>query len=87
MRLEMRVDEAIADVSGHPQQDWFRLLTDPDRAEMERMLGVGQLVTWPKVIGFRPMTNSSFADVYAHPAAAHDRQPPQDRGRPRSNTP
>ena len=30
-------------------QDWFRILTDPDPPELERMLGVGQLVTWPKV--------------------------------------
>ena len=30
-------------------QDWFRILTDPDTPELERMLGVGQLVTWPKV--------------------------------------
>lgn len=29
--------------------DWFRILTDPDREELERMMAVGQLVTWPKV--------------------------------------
>ena len=30
-------------------QDWFRILTDPDPDELERMLNVGQVVTWPKV--------------------------------------
>ncbi|KAG8907025.1 hypothetical protein FRB99_005545 [Tulasnella sp. 403] len=29
--------------------DWFRVLTDPDRAELERMMRVGQIVTWPKL--------------------------------------
>ncbi|KAF8195858.1 acyl transferase/acyl hydrolase/lysophospholipase [Mycena galopus ATCC 62051] len=29
--------------------DWVRILSDPDRAELERMLKVGQLVTWPKL--------------------------------------
>ena len=31
------------------QQDWIRILTDPDPPEMARMLHVGQFVTWPKV--------------------------------------
>jgi hypothetical protein len=30
-------------------QDWFRILSDPDPPELERMMRVGQLVTWPKV--------------------------------------
>ncbi|VDB98737.1 unnamed protein product [Peniophora sp. CBMAI 1063] len=30
-------------------RDWFRILTDPDPPELERMLSVGQLVTWPKL--------------------------------------
>ena len=30
-------------------KDWFRILTDPDRNELERMIRVGQMVTWPKV--------------------------------------
>ncbi|KAG9028431.1 hypothetical protein FRB95_006509 [Tulasnella sp. JGI-2019a] len=30
-------------------RDWFRLLTDPDSAELERMIGVGERVTWPKL--------------------------------------
>ncbi|GAA5822287.1 hypothetical protein JCM11251_006289 [Rhodosporidiobolus azoricus] len=29
--------------------DWFRILTDPDRKELERMIRVGQHVTWPKI--------------------------------------
>ncbi|GAA5898367.1 hypothetical protein JCM6882_000138 [Rhodosporidiobolus microsporus] len=29
--------------------DWFRILTDPDRKELERMIRVGQGVTWPKI--------------------------------------
>ncbi|KAF7432968.1 hypothetical protein PC9H_004912 [Pleurotus ostreatus] len=29
--------------------DWFRLLTDPDPPELERMIHVGELVTWPKL--------------------------------------
>ncbi|GAA5927972.1 hypothetical protein JCM3775_002778 [Rhodotorula graminis] len=29
--------------------DWFRLLTDPDRDELARMIRVGQRVTWPKI--------------------------------------
>ncbi|KAL0070740.1 hypothetical protein AAF712_001961 [Marasmius tenuissimus] len=29
--------------------DWFRILTDPDPAELERMIKVGSLVTWPKL--------------------------------------
>lgn len=29
--------------------DWFHLLTDPDRKELERMMKVGQAATWPKV--------------------------------------
>lgn len=29
--------------------DWFRLLTDPDPKELERMMRVGQSVTWPKL--------------------------------------
>ena len=30
-------------------KDWTRLLTDPDRDELARMIRVGQGVTWPKV--------------------------------------
>jgi len=30
-------------------QDWFRLLTDPDRKELKRMLRVGEVATFPKV--------------------------------------
>ncbi|GAA5832997.1 hypothetical protein JCM3766R1_000390 [Sporobolomyces carnicolor] len=30
-------------------KDWFRILTDPDRNELERMIRVGQMVTWPKI--------------------------------------
>ncbi|TNY17939.1 acyl transferase/acyl hydrolase/lysophospholipase [Rhodotorula diobovata] len=30
-------------------KDWFRLLTDPDRDELARMIRVGQRVTWPKI--------------------------------------
>uniref|UniRef100_A0A0W0FJR1 Patatin-like phospholipase domain-containing protein n=1 Tax=Moniliophthora roreri TaxID=221103 RepID=A0A0W0FJR1_MONRR len=29
--------------------DWFRILTDPDPVELERMMKVGSLVTWPKL--------------------------------------
>ncbi|KAF9652224.1 patatin-domain-containing protein [Thelephora ganbajun] len=29
--------------------DWFHILSDPDPPELERMMGVGQLVTWPKL--------------------------------------
>lgn len=29
--------------------DWPRILTDPDRNELARMIRVGQQVTWPKV--------------------------------------
>ncbi|KAG6916105.1 hypothetical protein DXG01_008432 [Tephrocybe rancida] len=29
--------------------DWFRLLSDPDPAELERMMRVGESVTWPKL--------------------------------------
>ncbi|KIJ20048.1 hypothetical protein PAXINDRAFT_174571 [Paxillus involutus ATCC 200175] len=29
--------------------DWFRILSDPDPAELERMMRVGELVTWPKL--------------------------------------
>lgn len=32
-----------------PVKDWTRLLTDPDRDELARMIRVGQGVTWPKV--------------------------------------
>ncbi|KAG5351312.1 hypothetical protein C0989_007013 [Termitomyces sp. Mn162] len=31
------------------QQDWFRLLSDPDPTELARMMRVGQSVTWPKL--------------------------------------
>ncbi|GAA5977072.1 hypothetical protein JCM10908_004846 [Rhodotorula pacifica] len=30
-------------------KDWTRLLTDPDRDELARMIRVGQGVTWPKI--------------------------------------
>lgn len=30
--------------------DWPRILTDPDRAELYRMLSVGQSVTFPKLV-------------------------------------
>ncbi|BGP49849.1 hypothetical protein JCM10450v2_005754 [Rhodotorula kratochvilovae] len=30
-------------------KDWFRLLTDPDRDELARMIRVGQGVTWPRI--------------------------------------
>ncbi|KAK4047625.1 hypothetical protein OIV83_005283 [Microbotryomycetes sp. JL201] len=30
-------------------KDWSRILTDPDREELERMIWVGQRVTWPKL--------------------------------------
>ncbi|KAJ7507844.1 patatin-domain-containing protein [Mycena galericulata] len=29
--------------------DWLRILSDPDPAELERMMRVGQIVTWPKL--------------------------------------
>ncbi|KAF9457013.1 acyl transferase/acyl hydrolase/lysophospholipase [Collybia nuda] len=29
--------------------DWFRLLSDPDPPELERMIHVGEIVTWPKL--------------------------------------
>lgn len=29
--------------------DWIRLLSDPDPCELERMIRVGELVTWPKL--------------------------------------
>ncbi|KAG6333768.1 hypothetical protein ID866_5316 [Astraeus odoratus] len=29
--------------------DWFRILSDPDPVEFERMRRVGQIVTWPKL--------------------------------------
>jgi len=29
--------------------DWFRLLSDPDVAELDRMIRVGEIVTWPKL--------------------------------------
>ncbi|KAF9534295.1 patatin-like phospholipase domain-containing protein [Crepidotus variabilis] len=29
--------------------DWIRILTDPDEKELERMIWVGQSVTWPKL--------------------------------------
>ncbi|KAF9009035.1 acyl transferase/acyl hydrolase/lysophospholipase [Cyathus striatus] len=29
--------------------DWIRILTDPDPSELERMIKVGQNVTWPKL--------------------------------------
>ncbi|KAJ7179108.1 patatin-domain-containing protein [Mycena filopes] len=29
--------------------DWVRILSDPDPAELERMMRVGQIVTWPKL--------------------------------------
>ncbi|GAA5856076.1 hypothetical protein JCM8547_002968 [Rhodosporidiobolus lusitaniae] len=29
--------------------DWFHILTDPDRKELERLIRVGQAVTWPKI--------------------------------------
>ncbi|CED83697.1 patatin-domain-containing protein [Phaffia rhodozyma] len=29
--------------------DWLRLLTDPDRQELERMINVGQACAWPKL--------------------------------------
>ena len=32
-----------------PEQDWINILSDPDPPELERMMRVGQLVTWPKV--------------------------------------
>lgn len=33
----------------HTVTDWFRLLTDPDRKELARMIRVGESVTYPKV--------------------------------------
>lgn len=30
-------------------KDWIRILSDPDPPELERMMRVGQLVTWPKL--------------------------------------
>ncbi|TFK43500.1 acyl transferase/acyl hydrolase/lysophospholipase [Crucibulum laeve] len=29
--------------------DWIHILTDPDRPELERMIRVGKMVTWPKL--------------------------------------
>ncbi|KAF8558748.1 patatin-domain-containing protein [Imleria badia] len=29
--------------------DWFRILSDPDPAELQRMIRVGEIVTWPKL--------------------------------------
>lgn len=29
--------------------DWVRILSDPDRVELERMINVGRAVTWPKL--------------------------------------
>lgn len=36
-------------IQSNPLQDWFRILSDPDPAELQRMIRVGELVTWPKV--------------------------------------
>jgi hypothetical protein len=36
--------------------DWVRILTDPDPPELERMIHVGQIVTWPKVMNHRSET-------------------------------
>ncbi|KAL4081889.1 acyl transferase/acyl hydrolase/lysophospholipase [Scleroderma yunnanense] len=30
-------------------QDWFHILSDPDPTELERLMRVGQIVTWPKL--------------------------------------
>lgn len=30
-------------------QDWLHILSDPDPAELQRMIRVGEMVTWPKV--------------------------------------
>lgn len=37
--------------------DWLRILSDPDPPELARMLQVGQIVTWPKVIISAHSTN------------------------------
>ncbi|KAI9574442.1 patatin-domain-containing protein [Boletus coccyginus] len=29
--------------------DWFRILSDPDPTELQRMIRVGEIVTWPKL--------------------------------------
>ncbi|KAF8897563.1 acyl transferase/acyl hydrolase/lysophospholipase [Infundibulicybe gibba] len=38
-----------ADLARTRLWDWFRLLSDPDPAELERMIRVGEIVTWPKL--------------------------------------
>lgn len=40
--------------------DWFRILEDPDRVELARMIRVGQMVTWPKV-SFSILSSSSLS--------------------------
>jgi len=53
-------------------QDWFRILSDPDRQELDRMIKVGQLVTWPKVI---PSVNHLCKHgLNMLSSAAHDRE-------------
>lgn len=58
-------------------QDWFRLLSDPDPPELERMIRIGEAVTWPKVKTLsarRAVVLTSFRVV-----AAHDRKSSQNR--------
>ncbi|KAJ3778854.1 patatin-domain-containing protein [Lentinula raphanica] len=44
-----RFDGAVTILPRTRFWDWFRILTDPDPPELERMMKVGQIVTFPKL--------------------------------------
>ena len=47
--------------------DWFRLLSDPTPPQLERMLSVGQKVTWPalNMVKNRLTIEVSYMTVFA----------------------
>lgn len=64
-----RFDGAVTIWPRSRVRDWFRLLTDPDPPELERMIRVGQLVSWPKV---SPCPSPLLRQRLMFVPAAHD---------------
>ncbi|KAJ7682771.1 patatin-like phospholipase domain-containing protein [Mycena polygramma] len=68
--------------------DWVRILSDPDPHELDRMMRVGQIVTWPKL---RMIANRAKIEKQIYLGRQHVRKsakskpiPPAENSHPRS---
>ncbi|KII95167.1 hypothetical protein PLICRDRAFT_97425 [Plicaturopsis crispa FD-325 SS-3] len=65
-------------------QDWLHILSDPDPPELERMMRVGQIVTWPKL---HMIENRHKLEQQIFIGRQTVRKMQQQRGRAQANAP